>query len=169
MLVIRCTCAMAGDVSLVHQHGVNIQRVRWRCSVSRSSVNLIPTLSLWSRNCVFLIILSLWNCSAPSGPAAPGPPRPPANHPANPMAMEAPIPSPSTTLLTNSSATKIDSDQRGQEVGRPSTASQPAGAVVIYTCPMHPEVQSNEPGRCPKCGMKLVPKQPIEQDDGGRQ
>ena len=24
-----------------------------------------------------------------------------------------------------------------------------------YTCPMHPEVQSDQPGNCPKCGMKL--------------
>lgn len=29
---------------------------------------------------------------------------------------------------------------------------------VIYTCPMHPEVESSEPGRCPKCGMDLQPK-----------
>jgi FtsP/CotA-like multicopper oxidase with cupredoxin domain len=28
---------------------------------------------------------------------------------------------------------------------------------VIYTCPMHPEVVSEEPGRCPQCGMKLLP------------
>lgn len=28
-----------------------------------------------------------------------------------------------------------------------------------YTCPMHPEVQSDEPGNCPKCGMKLVEKE----------
>lgn len=27
-----------------------------------------------------------------------------------------------------------------------------------YTCPMHPEVQSDQPGNCPKCGMKLVEK-----------
>jgi heavy metal-binding protein len=26
-----------------------------------------------------------------------------------------------------------------------------------YTCPMHPEVITNHPGNCPKCGMKLVP------------
>lgn len=26
----------------------------------------------------------------------------------------------------------------------------------IYTCPMHPEVRSNKPGLCPKCGMYLV-------------
>src|SRR4029453_19183594 len=26
-----------------------------------------------------------------------------------------------------------------------------------YTCPMHPEVVTENPGNCPKCGMKLVP------------
>src|ERR1700690_1720870 len=29
---------------------------------------------------------------------------------------------------------------------------------VIYTCPMHPEVQQDHPGNCPKCGMTLEPK-----------
>jgi CopA family copper-resistance protein len=27
---------------------------------------------------------------------------------------------------------------------------------VVYTCPMHPEIQSKTPGNCSKCGMKLV-------------
>jgi hypothetical protein len=27
-----------------------------------------------------------------------------------------------------------------------------------YTCPMHPDVISHHPGRCPKCGMDLVEK-----------
>lgn len=26
----------------------------------------------------------------------------------------------------------------------------------IYTCPMHPQIQENKPGRCPKCGMDLI-------------
>ncbi len=26
-----------------------------------------------------------------------------------------------------------------------------------YTCPMHPEIIRSEPGRCPKCGMNLIP------------
>lgn len=31
-------------------------------------------------------------------------------------------------------------------------------AAVQYTCSMHPEVVQDAPGRCPKCGMKLVVK-----------
>ena len=27
----------------------------------------------------------------------------------------------------------------------------------LYTCPMHPEVRQHGPGRCPVCGMTLVP------------
>jgi FtsP/CotA-like multicopper oxidase with cupredoxin domain len=30
------------------------------------------------------------------------------------------------------------------------------GGPVVYGCPMHPEVTSDQPGRCPKCGMKLL-------------
>jgi len=29
---------------------------------------------------------------------------------------------------------------------------------AIYTCPMHPEIQQDHPGDCPKCGMVLEPK-----------
>jgi Ni,Fe-hydrogenase III large subunit len=35
---------------------------------------------------------------------------------------------------------------------------------TIYTCPMHPEIVRAEPGRCPICGMDLVP---LEQAGGG--
>jgi len=35
-------------------------------------------------------------------------------------------------------------------------SSQKNQQPVIYTCTMHPEIQSKGPGNCPKCGMKLV-------------
>jgi P-type Cu+ transporter len=41
--------------------------------------------------------------------------------------------------------------------GNKRHASETSGEA-IYTCPMHPEVQSAEPGKCPKCGMFLVEK-----------
>lgn len=30
--------------------------------------------------------------------------------------------------------------------------------MKMYTCPMHSEIQTEKPGNCPKCGMKLVEK-----------
>jgi len=37
-------------------------------------------------------------------------------------------------------------------------------AKVQYTCPMHPDVLSDKPGKCPKpnCGMTLVKKEPAK-------
>jgi Cu+-exporting ATPase len=39
----------------------------------------------------------------------------------------------------------------------PVAPIQPKGRI-LYTCPMHPEVQEEHPGDCPKCGMSLVLK-----------
>jgi hypothetical protein len=33
-----------------------------------------------------------------------------------------------------------------------------APAAETWTCPMHPEVVQDHPGKCPKCGMDLVKK-----------
>jgi hypothetical protein len=32
----------------------------------------------------------------------------------------------------------------------------------LYTCTMHPDVLSDKPGKCPKCGMDLVEKKPAK-------
>jgi membrane fusion protein, copper/silver efflux system len=34
--------------------------------------------------------------------------------------------------------------------------------AIQYTCPMHPEIISDKPGECPKCGMDLVPVEKTE-------
>ncbi len=43
----------------------------------------------------------------------------------------------------------------------------PSAAKIIYTCPMHPEVEQDHPGDCPKCGMALEPKNPRAQKGEG--
>jgi YHS domain-containing protein len=38
-------------------------------------------------------------------------------------------------------------------------------AKGVYTCPMHPEVKADQPGKCPKCGMNLE-KKAMPQEQG---
>ena len=38
------------------------------------------------------------------------------------------------------------------------TKNQNMAATKTYTCSMHPEVISDKPGKCPKCGMELIEK-----------
>lgn len=46
---------------------------------------------------------------------------------------------------------------QGSSANQEKKSALPAPGIV-YTCPMHPEIKSNKPGNCPKCGMKLVPQ-----------
>jgi uncharacterized membrane protein YraQ (UPF0718 family) len=43
-------------------------------------------------------------------------------------------------------------------------APPPMAGPHEYVCPMHPEVRQDDPGRCPKCGMDLVPVEPATLD-----
>lgn len=41
-----------------------------------------------------------------------------------------------------------------------------AGSGDYYTCPMHPEIRSDKPGKCPKCGgMDLVKKSSLDKGE----
>jgi FtsP/CotA-like multicopper oxidase with cupredoxin domain len=57
---------------------------------------------------------------------------------------------PPGTVASLATAAQIRAD--GIDV--PATATPAHDAH--YTCPMHPEVRSDAPGKCPQCGMKLV-------------
>jgi len=74
--------------------------------------------------------------------------------------------------MTVDEATALRAERNGQTfyfcgdhcrqkfLSTPATAKheeKPQGKA-IYTCPMHPEVQQDHPGNCPKCGMTLEPK-----------
>ncbi len=48
---------------------------------------------------------------------------------------------------------------RSEPKVRTDTTGRKKAAEGYYTCPMHPEVVSDKPGRCPKCGMFLEYKQ----------
>jgi heavy metal-binding protein len=98
--------------------------------------------------------------------AQPGATDIPPNHPANPSAAEAPAPPPSRTLDVSAAdvtpnGAPADSHQGGHQhhgAMQPQAGMPTTGTAVVYTCPHHPEVASNEPGKCPKCNMTLVPK-----------
>ncbi len=49
-------------------------------------------------------------------------------------------------------------EQDREEKGKESCKNE-------YTCPMHPEVEQEEPGSCPKCGMDLEPKSSEQSKD----
>jgi Cu+-exporting ATPase len=51
-------------------------------------------------------------------------------------------------------STDTSMSEAAVEGGNRSTAKIES-STPIYTCPMHPEVQQDNPGNCPKCGMTL--------------
>ncbi|MGH8020541.1 MAG: heavy metal-binding domain-containing protein [Opitutaceae bacterium] len=92
-----------------------------------------------------------------------------AEHPANPEAEAASLPPPSSTL----SREPAQPEPRRENGGMPAThdhsiprdeeqqTAHPSGqpdAAVSYISPMHPDVTSDKPARCSKCGMALERK-----------
>ncbi|MET4108550.1 MULTISPECIES: heavy metal-binding domain-containing protein [Hymenobacter] len=59
-----------------------------------------------------------------------------------------------TDATTTTTAPAANSDTTAASAAGSATEAK----VGQYTCPMHPEVVSDQPGKCPKCGMTLVKK-----------
>jgi hypothetical protein len=71
--------------------------------------------------------------------------RPPSlDDPSNPAAQEALPRAPSATLAVEPPA--------------PSSEAAEPSSKTTFVCPLHSDVTSDHAGRCPKCGMTLVPK-----------
>jgi len=49
-------------------------------------------------------------------------------------------------------------DCKAEFIKNPEKYTQKKETKAVYTCPMHPEVKSDKPGKCPKCGMALQKK-----------
>src|SRR5262249_52790533 len=47
---------------------------------------------------------------------------------------------------------------------RPSQSREVVPSADGYTCSMHPEIRTAKPGKCPRCGMTLVPVSPDNPD-----
>jgi hypothetical protein len=113
----------------------------------------LGSMDLRARTAAVTKLLStLWLFSACAASLSQPKPLPAHLDPSNPDAPEAAPVAASTTLAAEAEA-------------RPTKQPPPAAREAppekqIYSCPMHPEVRSDTPGTCPKCGMKLVPAKP---------
>lgn len=75
-------------------------------------------------------------------------------------------PNPSVTINTaapRSSTAPVDpaATLKPDDFDAPKTPQQASAKTTesYYTCPMHPQIHSATPGKCPICGMTLVKKE----------
>ncbi len=88
-----------------------------------------------------------------------------SNDPSNQNAPESQF-SPRPDLLNTATSATAE-----QPIIEP-TSSMPKQTTTLlpnYTCPMHSEIVQPGEGKCPQCGMRLVPAEPSETNLKGKQ
>lgn len=112
-----------------------------RCA--RSTVKLLA---------IVLIATTVSACAVSRGSFAPIT----VNHPASLHAEEGDIADPGKSLIAIAHPVPM-----GEHTG-----SEGAVSSAHYVCPMHPDVSSDSPGKCPRCGMALKEKKPDAGQEG---
>ena len=64
----------------------------------------------------------------------------------------------SITIVCTALILSLTTACQKQKEHQAEPASKSETKKVVYTCSMHPEVESDKPGKCPKCGMELEEK-----------
>jgi len=59
-----------------------------------------------------------------------------------------------------------DKPMSAGDLAKTQPSAAPTGDIDHYTCSMHPSVKQAEPGKCPICGMDLIPISKQQQADG---
>lgn len=62
------------------------------------------------------------------------------------------------------SATAVAAKVNGSSRQSENQQKKEEAAKSVYSCPMHPEVVRDAPGKCPKCGMNLEKKELVKEE-----
>ncbi|MBN2365406.1 MAG: DUF3347 domain-containing protein [Calditrichaeota bacterium] len=57
----------------------------------------------------------------------------------------------------------FSNDGNGTTHSHPASPESTGGETTVWTCSMHPQIQQPKPGKCPICGMDLIP---LRQESG---
>ena len=68
-------------------------------------------------------------------------------------------------ILVFAACSGTSTKENGTSASSSIDSTKLMNASVKYTCTMHPEVISDTPGACPKCGMTMVKKEMNNKED----